>query len=184
MGGQKALSSVENIDDIPRLIVFDTWVKNCDRYAPGLGRGGQPRMNPDNLFLSTEDAPKGKFILKAIDHGHVLTCGSPLTDKLANIDKTKEERLYGLFPFFRPYVTLEQLHSVVEDLSRVRSELWKDLLDSIRDAWAVSAPARQAIDKFLLERARFLVDNLGSLALRELQPDIRGFGSSKEGDNE
>jgi hypothetical protein len=183
MGGQKALNSVENIEDIPRLIVFDTWVRNCDRYAPGLGHEGGPRMNSDNLFLSAEDAPKGKFILKAIDHGHIFSCGHRLTNRLAEINNIKEERLYGLFPFFQPYVTTEQLEEVAKELSRVRSDLWKDLLDSIPDKWDVSAEARRAIDKFLLERARFLADNLRALAHRELQPDTLDFGLIKEGDD-
>lgn len=173
----------DSIDDTARLIVFDTWVRNCDRYAPGLNREGEPRMNPDNLFLSAENAPKGKFILKAIDHGHIFTCGRPLTDKLANIDNTKDERLYGLFPFFRAYVTTEQLEEVAKELSRVRSDLWKDLLESIPDAWDVSAEARRAIDKFLLERARFLAGNLRVFAHRELQPDILDFGLIKQGDD-
>ena len=79
LGGATSLRQVENIEDIARLIVFDTWVRNCDRYAPGMGKDGQPRMNPDNLFLSTDGATDGKLILKAIDHGHIFTCGKALT---------------------------------------------------------------------------------------------------------
>ena len=95
MGGLRALTSVENIEDIARIVVFDTWVRNCDRYAPGWGRDGQPRINLDNLFLSEDGAPEGKFMLKPIDHGHIMTCGKAVTRDLANIDATKDERLYG-----------------------------------------------------------------------------------------
>lgn len=66
MGGGKGLKNIENIADLPRLVVFDTWVRNCDRYGPGYGRDDKPRINLDNLFLSTEGAPKGRFTLKAI----------------------------------------------------------------------------------------------------------------------
>ena len=78
------LRVVQNINDIPRLIVFDTWARNCDRYRPA--GGGEPeRINLDNLFLSEEGAESGKFILKAIDHGHIFSCGKPLSPSLANI---------------------------------------------------------------------------------------------------
>jgi hypothetical protein len=163
MGGQRALSNVENIGDIPRLVVFDTWVRNCDRYAPNWRLDGGPRINLDNLFLSTEGAPEGKFILKAIDHGHIFTCGKPLTDKLAHIENTQDERVYGLFPFFLGYVTAYEIVQAAEALRDVRSELWEDLLRSIPVAWEVSQEAKQAIDRFLLERARFLADNLSRM---------------------
>jgi hypothetical protein len=99
MGGEKSLRQIENVEDMARAIVFDTWVRNCDRYAPGMGKDGAPRMNADNLFLSADGASGEKFILKVIDHGHIFTCGKPLTPKLANIEMIKEERLYGCFPF-------------------------------------------------------------------------------------
>ena len=169
MGGEKTLASIENLDDIPRVVVLDTWVKNCDRYAPGLGRNGQPRMNMDNLFLSTEGAAKGKFILKAIDFGHILTCGRPLSRNLAFIESVQEERLYGLFPFFCNYVTIENIRSIANELRGVRSSLWIDLLRAIPDDWDVSDEAKQAIDKLLLDRARFLADNIEEMLSRELQ---------------
>ncbi len=159
MGGQRALSNVENIGDIPRLVVFDTWVRNCDRYAPNWKPGGEARINPDNLFLSTEGAPEGKFFLKAIDHGHIFTCGKPLTPSLAHIENIQDDRLYGLFPFFLGYVTFDEIEQAAEALRDVRSELWADLLRSIPVGWEVSQEAKHAIDRFLLERARFLADN-------------------------
>lgn len=45
MGGHRALSNVENIGDIPRLVVFDTWVRNCDRYAPNWKPDGNDAFN-------------------------------------------------------------------------------------------------------------------------------------------
>lgn len=176
MGGPKALSSVENIDDIARLIVFDTWVRNCDRYGPGLGRGGEARVNLDNLFLSTEDAPEGKFILKAIDHGHVLTCGGAIDRRLAHIDNTQDERLYGLFPFFRGYVSAEEIEEAGTFLSNVTNELWSDLLAAIPAAWGVSNEGLRAIDRFLLARALFLTDNLHRIVHSELYPATLDFG--------
>lgn len=86
MGGYEALADVDNLDCLLWIVAFDTWLRNCDRYSPGFGSAGEPRINLDNLFLSTEAAPDGKFILKAIDHGHIFTCGRPLSPRLADID--------------------------------------------------------------------------------------------------
>jgi hypothetical protein len=170
MGDREALIGVVNTDDILRLVVFDTWGRNCDRYAPGLGRNGPARMNLDNLFLSTEGAPEAGFILKAIDHGHILTCGKPIDRSLANIDNTHDERLYGLFPFFRGYVSVEGIDEAADLLRKAGPDLWGDILGSIPAEWGLSNEARQAIDGFLLERARFLIDNLHRIVYSEPNP--------------
>jgi hypothetical protein len=179
MGGQKTLRHVENLKDIPRIVIFDTWVRNCDRYAPEMGREGQARMNLDNLFLSTEGASKGKFVLKAIDHGHIFTCGKRLNRNLAFIQHTREEKLYGLFPFLREYVTVEGLTEAAKPLIDARSNMWADLLRSIPDEWGMSDEARQAIDEFLLERARFVVDNIEEMARKELRLDMSSQDSEE-----
>jgi len=160
VGGENVLASVINPEHIPLLVVFDTWVRNCDRYGPGLGQGGHDRARLDNLFLSSEAAPPGQFVIKAIDHGDILTCGRELTPRLAHIDFVRDELLYGFFPIFTRYVTSEQILRAAEILQGARSEMWLEILDSVPNEWQLSNEARGAIDRFLLERARFLVNNL------------------------
>ena len=43
-----------------------------------------PRINRDNVFLSNEVAPRGKVVLKAIDHTHCFTRGNALSARLAD----------------------------------------------------------------------------------------------------
>lgn len=167
MGGVASLRHIENLEDIAKLIVFDTWVRNCDRYAPGMGKDGNPRMNPDNLFLSADGASAGKLILKAIDHGHIFTCGKPLTPKLAHIETIKDDRLYGCFPFFRDIVTVKQIYECATELKEKRSGLCGGLLNDLPGAWEVSSETKQAIDRLLLERAVFLADNIEAIADEE-----------------
>lgn len=169
MGGAASLEQIENVEDIARLIVFDTWVCNCDRYAPGMGKDGQARMNADNLFLSADGAPDGKFLLKAIDHGDIFTCGKQLTPRLANIEAIKEEKLYGCFPFFRGLVTVEQIRQCATELKEKRSRLCGGLLDDLPAAWDVSNETKQTINRLLLERAVFLADNIEAIADEELK---------------
>jgi HipA-like protein len=168
MGGEASLKRIDNLDDVVRLIVFDTWVRNCDRYAPGMGRGDQPRMRPDNLFLSADGAPEDKLFLKAIDHGHIFTCGRQLTPSIANIEMIKEEKLYGCFPFFHGVVSVEQICWCAKELKEKCPSLCSKLMTDLPDAWDVSSETRQAIDRFLLERAAFLADNIKVIAQEEL----------------
>ncbi len=97
-GTERQLKQLINPEDISRLVVFDTWTRNWDRYSPD-GR----RINRDNVFLR-EDTPQGRFQLKAIDHTHCFTWGRELTRRLSNIEFVKDREVYGLFPEFRPFL--------------------------------------------------------------------------------
>lgn len=102
-GKTRQLNGLANPQDISRLVVFDTWTLNCDRYGPNKDRLQKPRINRGNVFLS-EEAAKGKLCLKAIDHTHCFTCGRPLTTRVADLDTIQDERVFGLFPEFRKYL--------------------------------------------------------------------------------
>lgn len=184
MGGAASLERIENAQDIARLIVFDTWVRNCDRYAPGYGKEGEPRVNADNLFLSTDGARDGKLILKAIDHGHIFTCGRPLTRKLADIENIKDERLYGCFPFFREVVTVKQIGEYATELKEKRSWLCGGLLDDLPAAWDVSSETKQTINRLLLERAVFLADNIEAIADEEFNRETPITTSRQKEENQ
>jgi len=83
-GKVSELRRLANPEDIIRLVVFDTWTLNCDRYFP------PRRPNRDNVFLSREGAPPKQFILKAIDHTHCFTCGRELSRRVSNIAHIKD----------------------------------------------------------------------------------------------
>ena len=55
-----------------------------------------------------------------------------------------------------------------EELRNLRAHLWEDLVNSVPAAWQVSSDAKQAIGRLLLERARYLADNIKSIAARFL----------------
>ncbi len=152
-----------NLNDLAKIIVFDTWTKNCDRYGPGLGKAGGTRENLDNLFLSAENASKGKFVLKPIDFGHIITCGRELTPHIADIGSIREERVYGFFPFFKSHVSRDSIIEESERLRTIRNEVWKDLIADLPADWNVSNEIKVAIDRFLAGRARFLADEFPRL---------------------
>lgn len=184
MGGEKALENVTNHDILAKIIVFDTWTRNCDRYAPDYGKNGAPRINLDNLFLSSEGAEKGKFVLKPIDFGHIITCGRELTSRLADIANIRDERIYGFFPFFKSHVSREQIIQESETLKGVDSKMWRDLLQEIPDDWQVRNETKSAIDRFLKDRARFLAENFSRILPAEPKQAELDFTTEEENENE
>ena len=89
-GRERQLNKLFNPQDISRLVVFDTWTLNCDRHSvPEEGKIGKLRINRNNVFLS-EEAPKGRLMLKTMDHTHRFTCGRQLSRSLRNIDKIRD----------------------------------------------------------------------------------------------
>jgi len=156
-GDARELRQVENTDDIAPLVVFDTWVRNCDRYPPDPRKR---RPNWDNVFLAQEGAAPGKLRLIAIDHSHCFTCGRALTDRTGTIDRVKDERIYGLFPQFKPYVTRERTDAAVRRLSEVSSGVVNGVVSSIPSEWDVSEGARDSLKKLICERASFLADRI------------------------
>ena len=175
VGGEKAFAKVTNIDDLAKIIVFDTWKKKCDRHGPGLGRAGEARENLDNLFLSGENAPKGKFVLKPIDFGHINICGRELTRRIADIDSIREERIYGFFPFFKGHVSRDSIIEESERLRTINKDLWQDLIAELPADWNVNNETKAAIDRFLIGRARYLADEFPRLLPVEPEQGQLGF---------
>jgi hypothetical protein len=67
-GDRKQLKRLVNPHDVSRLVVFETWLLNCDRYSRANSDPlTRARINRNNVFLS-EEAPNGQFTLKAMDH--------------------------------------------------------------------------------------------------------------------
>jgi hypothetical protein len=59
-GDAPTLRRLLNPGDISRLIMLDTWIRNCDRYRPEPNR----RVNRDNVFLAWSSNQKKGLTLK------------------------------------------------------------------------------------------------------------------------
>ncbi len=132
-GGTAAeLAELVNPEAVSGLVVFDTWTLNCDRYPPDVT---VRRPNPDNVFLSSEGTPEGKFRLMAMDHTHCFTCGRDLTPRLAEIDRVKDERLYGLFPEFVPRLQREAIEACRDKLRQIQEQAVEALVRTVPSEW-------------------------------------------------
>lgn len=167
-GDEKTLTAVVNPADIARLVLFDTWTRNCDRHPPDLTTR---KPNYNNVYLSNEDLADGELRLIAMDHTHCFDCGRDWSDKLARIDSVQDDRLHGLFPPFRSY--FDQHRAAVEaDIQRLaavpRAEL-EAIVAAIPPEWEVDGGARNALVELLVRRGAFLAEQFVPLAYPGLQ---------------
>lgn len=159
-----SLQRIDNPADISRLVVFDTWVRNCDRHPPN---PETRRPNRDNVFFSEEGAAPGRFILKAIDHTHCLTCGRPLDKRVARIHWVKDAGLYGLFPEFVPLLDRARVKSAAARLRELDGGWVRKLLASLPTDWEISKETREAVAELVCQRAVFVADTIvDKLAIR------------------
>lgn len=151
------LKATENASDVARLVVFDTWVRNCDRYPPDIT---VRKPNPDNVFLSSRGAKRGKFILKAFDHTHCFDCGRELGPALSQIDHVKDERVYGHFPAFADLMDRTVAEDAVARLGTLERTFVEDTLGEIAPDWQVSPAGRRALADLICERADFVASTV------------------------
>jgi len=155
-GSEKVLERIQNPEDIAKLVLLDTWIRNRDRCHPDTSHH---RPKPDNVFLSIEGARRGKFILKAIDHTHCFTDSGELSGSAARIGWVKDERVFGLFPGFRPFLRISCVEAAVASLRAITREQIREVIESIPLHWHVTSGAGVALGEFVLQRRAFLIDN-------------------------
>lgn len=146
------LKRLSNPSDLSRLVGMDTWLRNVDRYAPGM-----TRVNFDNVFLSMETGDS-TVELRAMDFTHAFTNGRDLTKRVRDIDNIKDTAVYGLFPQFKRYLDRATVRSFCLQLGQLPDGLAAEAGGLIPVQWEVSAEARKALVDFICQRARFLAD--------------------------
>lgn len=156
-GGEAVtLQRLQNPDAIAGLVVFDTWLLNCDRHRPG----PQHRQNRDNVFVRRHAGPPSRYELLAMDHTHCFTCGRDLTNRLARIDSVQEQTVYGLFPEFRDFVKREAVHEWTERLGGLTREQTVAIVEEVPAQWQVDHETRAAWVNLVVQRATFVAANV------------------------
>jgi hypothetical protein len=159
-GGNDAyiLSRLDNPHDIARLVVFDTWILNCDRHdCPDRVGAWKPRR--DNVFASREGATEENFILKSMDHTHCLLA-KPLTPRIADIEIRQQSGVFGLFPEFKDRIREADVQRACEDLRSITRRELEDTVCCLPQEWQVEAKAREALLELLRFRVSFVADSI------------------------
>lgn len=157
-GTTEELDGLVNPEAISRIVVFDTWTRNCDRFPPDLT---QRRPNYDNVFLADPAAGvAAQPRLIAIDHTHCFTCGRDLDAKVAKVQWVKDDRLYGLFPGFVPKVRGDEVDAAIARLHQLEETFVAAVVATVPADWEVKEPARKALVDLICRRAEFVAGNV------------------------
>lgn len=152
-GGAEDLQRVTNKEDITRLVLFDTWIRNRDRYCVP-----NRRCHVDNVFLSSEHTSGEARELVAMDHTHCLADVPELTPKISGIGFTQDATVYGAFPAFGPFWDDDVACDGLRKLGQYEKEIASSCLTSTPQEWEVSQPVRAAVADFLHARAHWLAE--------------------------
>lgn len=150
-GSDVFLKLLAKPSDISRLIVFDTWIRNKDRYVEG-------SENSDNL-LYVRSARRGKFELVPIDHTHAFI-EVDFETELPGEDLIADETVYGNFPEFAPFITAESVSDAIEDLRALDPLFVGQCVNAVPRQWGLSQIQRGQLVELICERAKYVVESL------------------------
>ena len=157
-GSEADLDGLDNPEAVSWLVVFDTWTRNCDRYAPHLTR---PRVNTDNVLLEkVGDKESGGLRFVAIDHGCCFTCGRELTPRLAHITPVQDPALYGLFPACAARVREDDVKAAIDRLRELEEDAVAAMIEKVPGEWEVDQGTRVAWRELVCRRAAFVADTI------------------------
>lgn len=172
-GTAEALDAVENPEHLVGLVVLDVWLRNPDRYFV---RQGQTRRNLRNVFLAEDGVPRGSFRLTAIDHTHCIRQDAELTLQSLqslNIDRERDDQMYGLFPAFVERIEREDLVPYVARLRQLaQSQEIDGIVHRVPKQWLPAGQVRQDLPGFLKRRAAHVADNIENWLASACQWDI------------
>ena len=165
------LKTISNKSDVARLVVFDTWVINRDRYSPrdwphrnpsGVRR---PYSNPGNLLLA--GTPGARTRLVPIDHGHAVTDTVPISANILLDNSIRSTSVYGMFPGFYPYIDERSVRSAVDDLKLLTMTHVEETVRLTPPEWELGKELSSMLSHFLYERSRFLTGAMVDMIVHE-----------------
>jgi hypothetical protein len=160
-GDPESLNKLDNIADITRLVICDTWILNCDRRSI---TGERVRENRDNVFL-TKAEKSGKLRLIAMDHTHAFTCGRELTSKINQIGTVQNSQRFGLFPEFETHWNMVVASDSLKRLAEFDQPTASNFIKQIPVQWGVEANVRSAWADCMVRRAHWLAGQEASMWL-------------------
>lgn len=165
------LNVLVNPGDAGKLVLFDTWTRNADRYPPDLTTRNP---NYNNLFFSNAELPDDHWRLIAMDHTHCFTADRDLTSRLSRIEVVKDDRVYGLFPELIPYMlepeARAEWEAAVDKLATLDRTWVREQIATIPPEWEVDAAGREALEEFICQRAHFIATHFRTMIEPHLNP--------------
>lgn len=144
------LQKLRRPDDVAKLVVLDTWIRNKDRFsAPSSGANGVE--NYDNVLLKRD---KRMVELLIIDHSHALS-ETTIEDELGQ-PWVDEEAIYGLFEEFEPFLTHKSVNAALTKIVEIDQAWIRQVCASVPRQWGMTDGLADRLSSCLAQRGRKL----------------------------
>lgn len=165
-GDESTAKAVRPQSDIALLVVFDTWIRNLDRY--GFGDGAHP--NFENLLTRRKHASK-EIELIPIDHSHVFSY--PTWSDISSYNAIEDPNVYGRFPVFANFLPEAAVYDGINKLKTLDRKFVEECVNGIPSEWEPSQDVKNKIIDFIVLRAEYVCKSLPWTLLP--QPRIEGL---------
>lgn len=145
-GTAEGLRHVRNRADLSAMIVFDTFVRNRDRWAE------DRTPNYDNVFLSSEGTAGEELDLVVMDHTHCLVNGGEITAPALR-RAVDDVGVYGAFPAFRPFWEEAATEAFQEQLAKLSRRDVSRIVTQVPREWALESTLHTPLVDFIMTRA-------------------------------
>ncbi|RWG20320.1 MAG: hypothetical protein EOQ55_12015 [Mesorhizobium sp.] len=165
-GGDTFLSRLREPGDVALLVVFDTWVRNWDRFSDG-------HDNADNLLYVKAEGRR-KYDLVPIDHSGCFI-GDDADFPMAPAPNAWvfDPNVYGKFPAFDPYIDAKSVKRAVGRLSHLQRDFVVEVVNSVPAQWGFGPNAALSLVDLVCERAEYVVNTISGRLVDE--PEIPGL---------
>lgn len=162
----RLLRALRDPKDIARLVVFDTWLRNKDRFSEDIFGGV---TNYDNILI-VPDKQKSKLLV--IDHSHAFT--ETTLENEINADWANEEQVYGLFNEFAPMLRRRDVESAINLICSLALSDIRDVCRSSPVEWGFVPQLADTLAELLVERANKMRRWLAVAIFDQLEMDLQG----------
>ena len=162
------LGNLRNPGDIAKLVTFDTWLRNKDRFSDPAD-DGCGNENFDNLLLRPD---KRKVQMLVIDHTHAIA-ETTLDDEIG-LDWVEEQRVYGRFSQFAPFLTRRGVQVALAAISRIDVESIEGICQGVPREWGMTHALAQRLSICIAERGAKLGSWLPAALFDQYEMDLEG----------
>jgi hypothetical protein len=160
----KLLANLRTPGDVARLVAFDTWIRNKDRFAEDANGGV---LNYDNILFK---ADKRKTQLLVIDHSHAFAETS-LEDEISDYWAT-EQTVYGLFNEFASMLTRRDVKLAIDSVCAVAIDEIRDICRSPPSEWGFAPNKANQLADLLVRRAKLMSEWLPDAIFDQMELDL------------
>lgn len=160
------LQKLRRPEDLAKLIVLDTWIRNKDRFSDEVDEG-YGVVNFDNVLLRRD---KRKVELLVIDHTHAFI-ETTLDDELGQ-EWIAEKKIYGLFQQFKPFLTRRSIDDALAAVSKIDLEMIEGICEEVPRAWGMTQGLANRLSSCISARGSELGAWLPSALFDQYEMDL------------